>query len=504
MFATLRSRLIASYVLIVILCLALAAGATLILMQRSQERLALNRLRTLSIDLARRLPAVINRMASPPRDLLRLMREEALALKVRMMVVDAQGLVRYDTALADASLVGQQVLVPRQRVPAEGRPLVLRHQLGDGQEIFLVLIALPPLDREGILQGVAPYLLALAAPVQEVRTPWAEMLPPLALSALLALAVSGVAAVYLSKSVTHPLSDITRAAEEIARGNYRQSIPVRGTDEIARLAQSFNHMAREVESARQTQRDFLANVSHDLKTPLTSIQGFSQAILEGAVTTPEGYQRSAEIIYQQSERMGRLVGDLLKLARLESGQVEMARRPIDLQALLASCATKLQPRFAAAGLTLHREIGPSPLVVGDEHRLEEVIENLLDNAASYTAPEGEVCLAASTIEVRHATPIPEGEGQSPLPPSMALDDGRWVVISVSDTGVGIPPEDITRVFERFYRADKSRSTSEGSGLGLAIAKEIVTAHGGDIGVESVVGVGTTFVVALPVRAGNGE
>jgi len=503
MFTTLRSRLIASYVLIVVLCLALAAGATLILMQRQQERLAIARLRNLSVDLARRLPAMINRMAGSPRDLLRLMREEALALKVRMLVVDGQGLVRYDTALADATLVGQQVLVPRQRMPTNQQPLVLRHQIADGQEFFLVLIQLLPLAKEGILTGTPPHLLALAAPVQEVRTPWSEMLPPLALSALLALVVAGIAAFYLSKSVTHPLSDVTRAAEEIGRGNYRQSIPVRGTDEIARLAESFNHMAREVETARQTQHDFLANVSHDLKTPLTSIQGFSQAILEGAVTTPEGYRRSAEIINQESERMGRLVGDLLKLARLESGQADLAHRPIDLHALLSSRVAKLEPRFDAADLSLYRHIEDGlPPVERDEHRLEEVLENLLDNAISYTASGGEVRLTACAIEAHDGRPVIGDAGQASLPRGLVLGDGRWVVISVSDTGMGIPPEDIARVFERFYRADKSRSTTEGSGLGLAIAKEIVTAHGGDIGVESEPGVGTTFVVALPAQGGD--
>lgn len=499
MFSTLRSRLIASYVLIVFLCLALAGGTTLILMRQYQERVELARLRNVATDLSRRLPAILDRLPDA-RDVLRYMRQEALALRLRVMVVDARGLVQYDTT-ADGSLVGQQVLPPQQGGPSpDGEPTIRRHQTPDGLEFFLVLTPLPPFERQGMLSGEPPYLLALAAPFRQIRPPWRDMLPPLFSSALLALAVSAIAAFFLSRSITRPLSAMTRAAEEIARGNYRQSIPVKGEDQIACLAASFNHMALEVERARQTQRDFIANVSHDLKTPLTSIQGFSQAILEGAVTAREGYTRAAEIIYHESERMGRLVSDLLELARLEAGQADMACRPVDLQALLSSCAAKLEPRFQAAGVRLHRDIDSLPAVPGDEHRLEEVIANLLDNAINYTDRGGEVRVAAIPAGVLAGRLMMQGGEGWTLPNGMVLDDGDWVLVSVSDTGVGIAPEDLPRIFERFYRADKSRSKSEGSGLGLAIAREIVLGHGGSIGVESTPEVGSRFVVALPVPA----
>ena len=503
MFTTLRSRLIASYVLIVFLCLMLAGLTTMVLMRQYQERVELARLRNVATDLSRRLPAILNRLTDT-RDILLYMRQEALALRLRVMVVDAQGLVQYDTT-ADGNLVGQQVLPPQQKVPSpDGESIVRRHQTPDGLEFFLVLTPLPPFEGQRMLSGEPPYLLALAAPFRQIRPPWRDMLPPLFVSALLALIVSAIAAFFLSRSITRPLSAMTQAAEEIAHGNYRQSIPVRGEDQIARLAASFNHMAREVERARQTQRDFIANVSHDLKTPLTSIQGFSQAILEGAVTSSEGYHRAAEIIHQESERMGRLVSGLLELARLEAGQADMARKPVDLQALLSSYAARLEPRFEAAGIRLHQEISPLPMVEGDEHRLEEVIANLLDNAVSYTDRGGEVHITAGSVEVRSGHATAPGGQEWPLPPGMTLEDRNWVLVSVSDTGVGIPPEDLPRIFERFYRADKSRGCSKGSGLGLAIAREIIAAHGGHIGVESEAGVGTRFVVALPVLERNNK
>jgi len=496
MFTTLRSRLIASYVLIVFLCLTLAGLTTVVLMRQYQERVELARLRNIATDLSRRLPATLNRLTDT-RDVLRYMRQEALALRLRVMVVDAQGLVLVDTT-ADGSLVGQQVLPPQQRAPSpDGEPIIRRHQTPNGLEFFLVLTPLPPFERQGMLSGEPPYLLSLAAPFRQIRPPWRDMLPPLFASAMLTLVVSAIAAFFLSRSITRPLSTITQAAEEIAHGNYRQSIPVRGEDQIARLAASFNYMAREVECARQIQRDFIANISHDLKTPLTSIQGFSQAILEGAVTSPEGYRCAAEIIYQESERMGRLVSDLLELARLEAGQADMARKPVDLQALLSSYATRLEPRFETAGIRLHQDIGSLPVVEGDEHRLEEVIANLLDNAVSYTDHGGEVHITAGSVDVRSGHATAPGGQEWPLPPGMGIEDGGWVLVSVSDTGVGIPREDLPRIFERFYRADKSRGCSKGSGLGLAIAKEIIAAHGGHIGVESEASAGARFVVALP-------
>ena len=501
MFTTLRSRLTASYVLIVFPCVALARGTTLVLMRQYQERVELARLRSLATDLCRRLSLLLGRLTDA-RDLVRYMRKEALGLRARLMVVDAQGLVRYDTAI-DGSLVGQQVLVPKQGAPSpDGGPVIRRHQTPDGVEFFPALVPPPEFEGQKLLSGGAPYLLALAVPFREIRFPWRDMLPPLVTSALLALVVSAIAAFFLSRSISRPLSAMTQAAEEIARGNYRQSIPVRGEDQIARLASSFNYMALEVERARQTQRDFIANVSHDLKTPLTSIQGFSQAILEGAVTAPEGYRRAAEIIYQESERMGRLVSDLLKLARLEAGQADMVRKAVDLRALVSSCAAKLDPRFQAADVRLYQDVGSLPVVEGDEHHLEEVIANLLDNAVTYTDSGGEVRIAASPAKVRAGRlTIQDGKRWS-LPTGMILEDGDWVLVSVSDTGAGIAHDDLPRIFERFYRADKSRGKPEGSGLGLAIAREIIVAHGGHIGVESEPGVGSRFVVAFPILAGE--
>jgi len=282
-------------------------------------------------------------------------------------------------------------------------------------------------------------------------------------------------AFFISRSIALPLGQLTHASEGMAQGNYNQEIAVEGSDEVVRLAASFNKMAREVKRSQQMQRDFVANVSHELKTPLTSIQGFSQAMLDGATKGEEAYRRAAHIINEEAQRMIRLVSELLDLSQIESGQVAMAREPVDLAELLRRCVARFESRAKEAGLGLELDL-PSPLtVLGDADRLERVFANLLDNAIKNT-PEG------GTISI------------------LARQGGPQAIeVTVADTGVGIPPEDLPRIFERFYRVDKSRAAG-GTGLGLSIAKEIVEAHGGQIRVSSELGKGTQFVVALPTPA----
>jgi signal transduction histidine kinase len=240
-------------------------------------------------------------------------------------------------------------------------------------------------------------------------------------------------------------------------------------------------MKQQVQTTQQGQRDFLANVSHELKTPLTSIQGFAQAMLDGAAATPEAIQRSATIIFTESDRMRRLVDGLLDLARLDSGLRALNRTTIDLRGLLANVCDRLSLRAKDKGVTLRLDLPPTlPTVHADADRLAQVFGNLLDNALKLTPAGGTVTVSATT----------------PAMPAGATP--RWVEASVSDTGPGIPADDLSRIFQRFYQVDKSRARRSGAGLGLTITKEIVEAHGGTVRAESVVGLGSRFIVRLPV------
>jgi signal transduction histidine kinase len=314
----------------------------------------------------------------------------------------------------------------------------------------------------------------------EITSAWEEIVPPLLIAGAIALAISVIVAVLISRSITGRLGRVTRAAQEMARGNYDQQLEPRGADEIARLAAAFNVMAQEVSGSQRMMRDLLANVSHELKTPLTSIQGFSQAMADGAISTPDEYGEAGQIIHEETHRMRRLVDDLIELSRLESGQAIVQREPVDVPELLRTCVGRFEWQLRETGTSLDLELEPMPAVPGDERRLEQAFTNLIDNA------------------VRHAS------GGSVRVRAEANDS--TALVGVHNTGSYIPPEDLDRIFERFYQQERHRTrsgTTGSAGLGLAIAAEIVQAHSGRIEAVSNQEEGTEFVVTLPIAVSNG-
>jgi signal transduction histidine kinase len=302
-------------------------------------------------------------------------------------------------------------------------------------------------------------------------------LSPLCQAGLAAFLVAVLLMVWLNRSVTRPLKNMAQASEAMAAGNYDQQVPVQGPEEVQRVASSFNEMAAQVKKANLSQRDFVANVSHDLKTPLTSIQGWSQALLDGVASRPEQVGNAAAIIHSEAERMNRMVSQLLDLARIESGQLKLHQTPLYLNDLLTDVYNNLLVQAQAQQIHLTQAIQPVPLINGDGDRLMQVFSNLVDNALSHTPAGGRV----------HLVVRPHGD--------------HAVEVLVQDTGKGIPPDELERVFERFYQVEKSRvqdSGRKGSGLGLAIARELVEAHRGRITAHSQPGQGTTFAVRLPL------
>jgi signal transduction histidine kinase len=229
-------------------------------------------------------------------------------------------------------------------------------------------------------------------------------------------------------------------------------------------------MTGQVRANQLSQREFVANVSHDLKTPLTSIQGYSQAIMDGTAKEPA---QAAKIIHDEAERLNRMVTELTDLARLQAGRLSMKMQPLDISDIVSAIAQRLWVVAERENIKLHIQNHPVPTIGGDGDRLVQVFTNLLSNAIKYTREGGEVWIET---DVR--------------------DGGVEVVIK--DNGIGIPPEDLPRIFERFYQVDKSRGPRRGTGLGLAIAQEIVHAHGGEIEIHSEGrNKGTTVTVWLP-------
>lgn len=291
--------------------------------------------------------------------------------------------------------------------------------------------------------------------------------------------VAFVVAIFLSlavaAAVARPLQKVAQAAEAIAEGEYEQKIDLRGPTEVRSMANSFNVMSRQVAHTRRAQRDFVANVSHDLKTPITSIQGWSQAILDGTAVTPQEQSHAAQVIHDEAERMARMVQQLLDLARIESGQLELVPGIVDLCQLADDVYRNLSVKAEGKKVQLVVEKTAVPPIHGDADRLMQIMSNLVDNAINHTPAGGEV-----TLTVKPAS--------------------GGVYIEVKDNGKGIPPEVLERIFERFYQVDASRQnvSERGTGLGLAIVQELVGLHNGRISAESVVGEGSVFRVWLPV------
>jgi two-component system, OmpR family, phosphate regulon sensor histidine kinase PhoR len=257
------------------------------------------------------------------------------------------------------------------------------------------------------------------------------------------------------------------------------SAPVQ-SDALTAGAVMVLHDITEIRRLERARRDFVANVSHEFRTPLTAIRGFAETLLEGALDDVENRRRFIEIIHDHALRLSRLTDDLLKLAQIEAGQLQLEFQPITVANILDPCVETTRAKAMRKGLKLEvQSERNSPVLRGDIRSLQGVVQELLDNAVRYSSPGG---------AIRINTTIKDSE----------------VIISVADTGIGIPKADQDRIFERFYRTDPARSReSGGTGLGLSIAKHLVEAHAGRIKVESEVGSGSTFSIFLPLRSQNG-
>jgi two-component system OmpR family sensor kinase len=485
--SSLRARLLISYIVVIVVCLTLAALTLILVARPIQQRLITARLAGQVALTAPRVEALLERGFSLEQISARL---TAVGVRrdVRLLLVDQQGRILGDT---DGEWEGQLVSdLPRSP---------------DGTLQSSGALTGPDGSRLVYAGGVAgqgtasPLWVVAVAP--SPRTPRAllgELGQGLLTAGLVALFVSVLLAALITRSVAGPLRQMAQAAEAIAGGEYDHKLDIKRPEEVRVLAESLELMARQVKASQQAMRDLVANVSHDLKTPLTSIQGFAQALLEGATQDETARQRAASVIYEESGRMVRMVEELLDLARIETGQMTLERRPLDVRAVVAGVVQTLTPVAAEKKVSLQADLPELPAVMGDGDRLAQVFTNLLDNALKYTSEGNRVQV---TAQVRQSQPRARRAAVLARPDDSTLVSLRtdFVEVSIVDTGRGIPAEDMPRIFERFYQADKARTSRRGSGLGLAIAKEIVEAHGGQIGVESVEHLGTRFTVTLPVR-----
>ena len=486
---SLRSRLIAGFVAVILLTLSLVLVGLLIVLRQYQEQRETIRLGSLAGPLSFQV-RTLEQQGAPVAEITEFLAREADEVDVRIVLARPTGLIFHDT---EGSLVGHRIDL--QSAPRFGplrRARLARGQDSEDRRIFFLATAVGPQNArvaEQIGGRPSAYLVALVSDPQTIPRVLREIAPRLVVPTLLSLLASIGVAWLLAASIARPLAHVIRAAEAISRGQYGQPIPEGGAGEVGRLTRAFNTMAREVARSQQTLRAFVANVSHDLRTPLTSIQGFSRAMVDGSLRDRDDYAEAARIVHEEAERMHRLVEDLLELSAIELGQARLEFQPVDLAALASGVADRVERRAAEHGITVGRRILATPVVSADAGRLARLLDNLLDNAVKHTPTGGRITV---TVGAERAPAV--------QPAASGFSNGSSATVSVYNTGSVILPDDLERIFERFYRVEKSRAGSghhEGHGLGLSIAREIVQAHGGSIAARSSPDQGTELTITLP-------
>jgi len=472
---------LASFALVIALSLFLAGAVSVWLIRDQQAEAAEKGLGRLVYPLAARL-AEMQLSGYPSERIASELATNARYYDVRILLIDSSQRVVLDTDSEDPAL-GEQIAEAAERPspPGPGEAFQSQRIKLQGQDLFMFTSAGTRVAPAQMARPISDVRLIVAVPAADITSAWASLLPRLLLAGGLAALFATVVGTLLANRITKPIQQMTRASEAMAQGDYSQRIEVGrdDDDEVAHLGRAFNQMAQQVDRSTRAMRQLLANVSHELKTPLTSIQGYSQAMVDGVIERDE-LPAAAEIVHQEAERMRSLVDDLLYLSQLEAGQSPLSLERIDIDPAVAATANRFRYQAEGAGVEIGLDLDGAP-VLGDERRLEQVLANLLDNAIRY-APAG----SAVTLSTRH--------------------EGGTVAVGVHNWGEPIPAEDLPNIFDRFYQVDESRTRSRNghSGLGLAIVRELVQAHGGEASVESSEDAGTRFTVRLPAAPTDGR
>ncbi|KXG44975.1 histidine kinase [Tepidibacillus decaturensis] len=276
--------------------------------------------------------------------------------------------------------------------------------------------------------------------------------------------------VILSKKMTKPLLEMKEATNEMAKGDYKQHLDVKGKDELAQLADSIQSLGEQLQYYEDTRNEFLASVSHELRTPLTYLTGYSDILIKGRIVDKQEQQTYLKIINEEAKRVTHLVNDLFDMSKIQTGQFQLKKEYVNLIKLVEKVIQNLKPVAEGKGLSiLFNPMIDLPVLYLDPNRMEQVIYNLIENAIKYS-DQGEIRVSL--------------EG-----------DKEFIFIKIEDQGIGVPEKELSRIWERFYRVEKSRARKTGgTGLGLYVVKEIVQLHGGQIEAKSVEGKGTTMII----------
>ncbi len=299
----------------------------------------------------------------------------------------------------------------------------------------------------------------------------ATVLAVIIIICIIILAVTAITGLYFVKSIVNPIRDVSNIARTIAMGNFDSRIEIKRDDEIGELCDAINYMASELHNSEGVKNDFISSVSHELRTPLTAIRGWGETAKMSMETDPELVERGLDVVLSEADRLSSLVEELLDFSRMQTGRLTLVSQPIDVTMILRESADMYEELAKKQDIDLVVSVPKEEItVMGDKNRLKQVFINIIDNAVKYTNAGGQALI---NLDMEEAC----------------------VRITITDTGVGIPAEDIDRVKEKFYKANK---TVRGSGIGLAVADEIIKQHDGLLFIESTENVGTKVTVVLPI------
>lgn len=342
-------------------------------------------------------------------------------------------------------------------------------------------------------QGTVEGALFLHAPVRGIMSTIARMRQLTVMAGIAALLLAALTAIVLSRRFTRPLVEMKNAALKMAGGDFKHRVPATTADEIGQLGTSINQLAAGLERHEANRREFIENVSHELRTPVTTIRGFAEALLDGTVTKPADQRKYLHIISEESQRISKLISDILDLSRLERGIMEITPEPFNVQDAAAAVIAKLHMLAGDKEVNITTDFEAAPnmdtgadppaeglIVYADRERIEQVLYILLDNAISFSPVGGQIIVGATKGRER----------------------GK-INVYVQDDGPGIPAENLPFIWERFYRVEKSRNRKKGgAGLGLSIAGEIINSHGETISAVNSPAGGAVFSFSLPLTTDN--
>ena len=467
MLGSFRLRLLFGFGIVIGLTLFLSASGFVLLLRQQQAEAAEQRIGLLVEPIASSTREMV--LLGWPQEVIAAALEDVSAhYDVRVLVLDSSDRVVIDTH-PKREMLGLELNLPPaapvQRGEMESfQSIRMRAQ---GADLYLFT----PSAETSAARTV------VAVPAGDVTAAWSALLPRLSIAGAGASGVAVLFAFLFAARITTPVREMTRASRAMAAGDLDQRITGEGRDEIGQLATAFNQMSSQVARSNQAMRELVANVSHELKTPLTSIQGFSQAMVDGLAEEPKDYAEMSGVVLGETERIRVLVDDLLYLSQIEAGTLRSVFDQVDVGAVVSDAASRFRFQAEEAGVSISLKLDGAE-VRADGRRLEQVLANLVDNAIRFSPRGGEVQLRTFRLP---------GE----------------VGVEVHNDGEPIPAEGLPHVFDRFYQADLARSDGRHSGLGLAIVHELVQAHGGVTQVRSSASDGTTFSVRLPIN-GPGE